>query len=73
MLGGIFMEVTPTPGAVDFSQVTTALTSSFTVSEVLGIVAIIVGAGSAFVLAWFGARKIIRAVQSALKNGKISF
>ena len=57
--------------AVDFSGVTTAITSAVSVSQVLTLVASCIGVGAVFFFAWFGARKLVNAFQTALQNGKI--
>lgn len=50
----------------------TALTTAFTTSEILGVIAQVVTAGATFVLMWFGARKLVYGIQKAVKKGKIS-
>ena len=47
------------------------LQSSVSASDVLTLIGSCVGAGMAFVLAWFGGRKVVRSFSSALKKGKI--
>ena len=46
--------------------------SSVSASDVLTLIGSCVGAGMAFVLAWFGGRQVVRSFSSALKKGKIS-
>lgn len=57
--------------AVDFSGFITSLTSAITPSQLLAILATVVGVGMGFVLMWFGVRKIINLFTSALRNGNI--
>lgn len=61
---------TPT---VDVSQITDAITGSVTTSTVLGVIATIVSTGMAFVLVWWGARKIKAGALSAIFKGKLKF
>lgn len=56
---------------MDFSSLTTALQSAMSTGEILSLVGTVVGASVGFVLAWFGARKIVKSVVSAFKGGKI--
>ena len=51
----------------------TALVSSITPSQLITILAAIVGVGMTFVLMWFGARKLKQIFVSAVTKGKISF
>lgn len=53
------------------SGIATALSTAFTVSEIVTLIGQVVGAGAAFVLAWFGARKLVYGVQRAFKGGKL--
>ena len=48
------------------------LSSSVSAADVLTLIGSCVGAGMAFVLAWFGGRKVVRSFTAALKKGKIS-
>lgn len=56
---------------IDFSGFITALTSSITVTEVLAVLASVVGVGMAFFLMWLGVRKAIGAFTSAVASGRI--
>ena len=51
----------------------TAVTGSITPADVIGVLASIVGIGMAFVLMWFGARKIKTIFTNAVTKGKIKF
>ncbi len=57
---------------IDLSPVTTALTSSITPAQIIGLLASIVGFGLPFVLMWFGVRKVIKIFKSAVMKGKIT-
>ncbi len=63
---------TTTIANIDLSPVTTALTSSITPAQIIGLLASIVGFGLPFVLMWFGVRKVIKIFKSAVMKGKIT-
>ena len=70
--GAPFMEEsTPEPATIDFTGFITALTESITVSEVLAVLASVVGVGMMFFLMWLGVRKATRAFTSAVSSGRI--
>lgn len=50
----------------------TALTSSITPAQIVGVLAGIIGVGMTFVLMWFGVRKLISIFKKAVTKGKIS-
>lgn len=50
-----------------------ALVASITPSQLITILAAIVGVGMTFVLMWFGARKLKQIFTTAVTKGKISF
>lgn len=52
--------------------VSTALTTSITPGQIVGILAGIIGVGMTFVLMWFGVRKLISIFRKAVTKGKIS-
>lgn len=56
---------------VDFSSFITALTGSITPTDILTVLASIVGVGMTFFLMWLGVRKAIIAFISAVRSGKI--
>ena len=62
-------EVTTT----DLEPIETALQSAFTVGEIASVIGIVIGAGVSFVLLWWGARKLVRAIIGAFKTGKLRF
>ena len=57
--------------AIDFTGFITALTASITVSQVLTVLASVVGVGMTFFLMWLGVRKATRAFTSAVASGRI--
>lgn len=57
--------------AIDFTSFITALTGSITVTQVLAVLASVVGVGMAFFLMWLGVRKAVRSFTSAVANGRI--
>lgn len=69
MVSGLLL--TETTNTLDFSKLIDAITSVISVDVILGIIAAILGAGMIFVLMWFGARKLINAVITAVKTGKL--
>ncbi len=62
------MENTPT---VDLSSFITALTGSITTTQVLTVLASVVGIGMAFFLMWLGVRKAVKGFTSAVASGRI--
>lgn len=57
--------------SVDLSSFITALTGSITPTEILTILASVIGVGMSFVLMWFGVRKAVRLFVGAMQKGKI--
>lgn len=49
-----------------------SLTASITPAQIIGVLASIIGVGMAFVLMWFGARKLVSIFKKAVTKGKIS-
>lgn len=66
------MQGSTTLPTVDLTPITSALSASIGPSQVATIMASVVTAGVALVLIWFGGRKLIRGVMSALKRGRLS-
>jgi hypothetical protein len=56
---------------IDFTGYITALTSSISVSQVLTVLASVVGVGMVFFLMWLGVRKATRGFTSAVATGRI--
>lgn len=55
-----------------FSSVLTALQAQISVSTVVEVLAVVVGACVGLAFMWWGVRKVIRALMSAFKKGKVS-
>lgn len=60
-----------TPSLPNFTALITALQTSITPTMLLTILASVVGVGVAFVLMWFGVRKITSAFIAAVTKGKL--
>ena len=56
---------------LDFSGITTALTSSVTPADILAIIAKVIGYCIPFVLAWFGFRFLWSKFRGAVTRGKM--
>lgn len=56
---------------VDLQTFLTALTTSITPAEILGILAQVVGVGMLFFLMWLGVRKAVKTFTSAVAHGSI--
>ena len=50
----------------------TALGGSITPAQIVAVLASMIGVGMAFVLMWFGVRKLISIFKKAVTKGKIS-
>lgn len=72
MKGGVSMEGATNVAAV-IEPLKEALVASITPAQLVSILAAIVGVGMAFVLMWFGARKLKQIFVSAVTKGKIKF
>lgn len=62
----------PVSNALDFSPINTALTTAVTPTQIITIIASIIGVGMTFVLMWFGVRKLVSIFRKAVTKGKIS-
>lgn len=56
----------------EIQSVLTPITEEFTFANIAGILAIVVGGSAVLTLGWFGVRKVIKTIQTALKRGKVS-
>lgn len=63
--------MTSSSATIDFTGYITALTSSISVTEVLTVLASVVGVGMVFFLMWLGVRKATRGFTSAVATGRI--
>lgn len=57
----------------DLDPIVQSLQTSFSVGEIASIIGIIISSGVGFVLLWWGARKLVRAIIGAFKTGKLRF
>lgn len=57
--------------SIDFTGFLSALTNAITTSQVLTVLASVIGVGMAFFLMWLGVRKATRAFTSAVSSGRI--
>jgi len=58
--------------ANDFTSVLTALQEQISVSSIVGVLVVLVGATVGLAFMWWGVRKLTRALMSAFKKGKVS-
>lgn len=58
--------------SADFKGVLTALQSQISVSSVVEVLVVLVGATAGLAFMWWGVRKLVRALMSAFKKGKVS-
>lgn len=56
----------------DFSGVLTALQQQISVSTIVGVLVVVVGACIGLVFMWWGVRKVARAFMGAFRKGKMS-
>ena len=56
----------------DFSSVLTALQGQISVSTVVEVLAVVVGACVGLAFMWWGVRKVARMIMAAFKKGRIS-
>lgn len=72
MLG--MLDVSTAAGSIvsQIQSVLTPITEEFTFANIAGILAIVVGGAAVLTLGWFGVRKVIKTIQTALKRGKVS-
>ena len=61
----------PATTSIDFSGLTSQLSASLNATTVLTVMGAVVGATATIFLAVWGGRKIIGAIQSVIKRGKI--
>lgn len=69
----LFSSTTPTnPTPSDWSSVISGVTSSFSVANIVGVLASVVATGIVFVFLWWGVRLAFRSIMGAVKNGTLS-
>lgn len=58
--------------SADFQSVLTAIQAQISVSTIVEVLAVLVGACVGLAFMWWGVRKLVRAIMSAFKKGKVS-
>ena len=58
--------------STDFTSVLTALQAQISVATVVEVLAVLAGACVGLAFMWWGVRKLVRALMSAFKKGKVS-
>lgn len=56
---------------LSFTPIISAVTSQISPMDIVTLIGMTIAAGMAFVLAWFGIRKVIKALKGAIFGGKI--
>lgn len=59
--------------AINVAPLVSALEASVAPTDIVTLLAAVIGAGMGFVLVWFGSRKVASGFFGALKKGKIRF
>lgn len=60
----------PTPS--DWASIITSVTSNFSTTNIVSVLASVVAAGIVFVFLWWGIRLAFRSIMGAVKNGTLS-
>lgn len=60
------------PAPSDWSSVISGVTNAFSSSNIVQVLASVVGAGVVFVFLWWGIRLAFRSIMGAVKNGTLS-
>lgn len=60
------------PGPSDWASVITNVTSNFSTSNIIGVLASVVTSGIVFVFLWWGVRLAFRSIMGAVKHGSLS-
>ena len=60
------------PTVQDWSPVVKAVTDNFTTSNIIGVLAAVVGTGIVFVFLWWAVRLAFRSIMGAVKGGTLS-
>ncbi len=68
----MFLTGTAAVSSSDFQSVLTNLQAQISVSTVVEVLAVLAGACVGLAFMWWGVRKMVRALMSAFKKGKIS-
>lgn len=62
-----------TPAPLDLTPIQSAITGSITAGQIATIIGACIAGSMSFMLLWFGARKLTKAITGAFKTGKIKF
>jgi len=57
--------------ASDWAQVITDVTAQFSIQTIVSVISSLVVAGIGFVFLWWGVRKALKSIMSAVKKGKL--
>lgn len=69
----MLLSTTPaTPTPADWKSVIDAVTASFSVANIVAVLAAVVSAGIIFVFLWWGVRLAFRSIMGAVKNGTLT-
>lgn len=63
---------TPTVSPTDWASVINAVTTQFSIANIVTVLAAVVSAGITFVFLWWGVRLAFKSIMGAVKNGTIS-
>lgn len=58
--------------SLDFTGITTAITSVITPGDIVTLMATVIAAGLLFSLAWWGGRMIVNSVMISIKTGRLT-
>lgn len=58
--------------SADFQSIMTALQGQISVATVVEVLAVLAGATVGLAFMWWGVRKVVRAIMSAFKKGRVS-
>lgn len=68
----VFLTATNVVSSSDFQSVLDAVTGQISVQTIVGVLGTCATAAVGLVFMWWGVRKVLRALMSAFKKGKIS-
>lgn len=71
-LTGLLTGTATTISSTDFMAVIDALKAQISVSTIVEILVVLVSATVGLAFMWWGVRKLVRAIMSAFKKGKVS-
>lgn len=68
----LLSSTTPSVSPTDWVSIINAVTSQFSVANIVAVLAAVVASGIVFVFLWWGIRISFRSIMGAVKNGTIS-